>query len=85
MKTATIADLRNHFPKVFRWIEEGESVDLTRRGKVVAQLIPKRPEPPKMVKWPDFEAIQREVFGENLEARKFEKNIVLEERETYDR
>jgi antitoxin (DNA-binding transcriptional repressor) of toxin-antitoxin stability system len=85
MKTATIADLRNHFPKVFRWIEEGESVNLTKRGKVVAQLIPKRPEPPKKVEWPDFEAIQREVFGENYKERFFDKNIVLEERESYDR
>ncbi|HEX8373077.1 MAG TPA: hypothetical protein VF585_09875 [Chthoniobacterales bacterium] len=73
MKTATIADLRNHFPKVFRWIEEGESVNLTKRGKIVAQLVPKSAEPAGPVKWPDFQAIQREVFGEDLESRKLSK------------
>jgi len=69
MKTATIADLRNHFPKVFRWIEEGETVNLTKRGKIVAQLVPKSPEPPRVIKMPDFEAIQREVFGEDYQSR----------------
>ena len=33
MKTATIQDLRNAFPRVVRWIEEGECVDITRSGK----------------------------------------------------
>lgn len=69
MKTATVADLRNHFPKVFQWIEEGESVNVTRRGKIVAQLVPKSPEPPRKVKMPDFEAIQREVFGPDYKSR----------------
>ncbi|CAN5699537.1 hypothetical protein BH20VER1_BH20VER1_11660 [soil metagenome] len=68
MKTATIADLRNHFPRVFRWIEEGEQVELTKRGRVVARLVP--PPPPekptaKKFKMPDFAAMRREVFGDN--------------------
>jgi prevent-host-death family protein len=65
MKTATIADLRNHFPRVFRWIEEGEQVELTKRGRVVARLVPPPKEKPKKFKMPDFEAIRREVFGDN--------------------
>jgi antitoxin (DNA-binding transcriptional repressor) of toxin-antitoxin stability system len=40
MKTATVADPRNRFPSVFRWIEEGETVELTRCGRVVARIVP---------------------------------------------
>ncbi len=65
MKTATVADLRNHFPRVFRWIEDGEQVDVTKRGKVVARLVPAPKPKPRKFKAPDFEAIQREVFGDN--------------------
>ena len=65
MKTATVADLRNRFPRVFKWIEEGEPVELTRRGKVVARIVPAPHAKPRKFKVPDFEAIQREVFGGN--------------------
>ena len=68
MKTATVADLRNRFPSVYRWIEEGESVELTKRGRVVAHLVPaptvKIGKPGKF-KMPDFAALSREVFGDN--------------------
>ena len=40
MKTATIRDLRNSFPTVARWIEEGECVEITRSGKPFARLAP---------------------------------------------
>ncbi|MBA2433423.1 MAG: type II toxin-antitoxin system prevent-host-death family antitoxin [Chthoniobacterales bacterium] len=65
MKTATIADLRNHFPRVFRWIEEGEQVELTKRGRVVARLVPPPKEEPREFKMPDFKAMRREIFGDN--------------------
>ena len=65
MKTATIADLRNHFPSVFKWIQEGEQVEVTRRGRVVARLLPPLPVQPRKFKAPDFASIQRELFGGN--------------------
>lgn len=40
MKTATIRDLRNHFPRVAAWIEEGEPVEITKAGKAFACLMP---------------------------------------------
>lgn len=43
MKTATVADLRNHFARISMWIENGESVEIVKRGKPFAQLSP----PPK--------------------------------------
>ena len=40
MKTATVADLRNHFSRVSAWIENGESVQIVKRGKAFARLVP---------------------------------------------
>ena len=48
MKTATIRDLRNHFPAVAKWIENGEPVTITRKGTAFAVLAaitpPKQPD-----------------------------------------
>lgn len=40
MKTATVADLRNHFRRVSAWIENGEAVQIIKRGKAFARLMP---------------------------------------------
>lgn len=70
MKTATVADLRNRFPSVFRWIEEGETVELTKRGKIVARKF----------KIPDVAALQRKILGEDAPVY---PSIGQEERDGY--
>jgi antitoxin (DNA-binding transcriptional repressor) of toxin-antitoxin stability system len=64
MKTATVRQVRHAFPKVLRWIQDGETVDVTMRGRVVVQM---RPPPaakkPGKVEWPDFEARARAYSG----------------------
>jgi len=62
MKTATIRDLRNSFPTVARWIEEGECVDITRSGKPFARLAPIQHERAAPVAMPDFLARMKEHF-----------------------
>ena len=69
MKTASVADLRNRFPSVFRWIEEGETVELTKRGRIVARIVPAPPAKPRKFKVPDFAAIRREILGDDLASR----------------
>jgi antitoxin (DNA-binding transcriptional repressor) of toxin-antitoxin stability system len=54
MKTATIRDLRNSFPTVARWIEEGECVEITKSGKPFARLAPILPETKASIVMPDF-------------------------------
>ncbi len=54
MKTATIRDLRNSFPVVARWIEEGECVEITRSGKPFARLAPIPQETDMPITMPDF-------------------------------
>jgi antitoxin (DNA-binding transcriptional repressor) of toxin-antitoxin stability system len=38
MRTATVRDLRQNFPKIERWLELGEFVTITKRDKPVALL-----------------------------------------------
>jgi antitoxin (DNA-binding transcriptional repressor) of toxin-antitoxin stability system len=40
MKTATVRELRNDFPRIEAWVHEGESVSISKRGKVIATLVP---------------------------------------------
>jgi prevent-host-death family protein len=40
MKTATVRDLRNNFASVAKWIEHGEQITITRKGKNFATLSP---------------------------------------------
>ena len=40
MKTATVRQVRNAFPEVLRHIRNGETVAITSRRKVVANLTP---------------------------------------------
>ena len=46
MKTATARDLRNHFASIATWLEQGETVVLTRRGQTLGRIVPE----PKKVK-----------------------------------
>jgi prevent-host-death family protein len=47
MKTATIRQVRHDFSTVLGWVEEGEQVEISKHGKVVALLTapPLRPRP----------------------------------------
>jgi len=47
MKTASIRDLRNDFARLSKWLDQGETIEIIKRGKPVADLVPKRGEKPK--------------------------------------
>jgi len=68
MKTATVRDLRNQFARVSRWIEEGESVEITKGGQPFARLTPLPMAKRKKVKMPDFLARMKEYMDEPLPA-----------------
>ena len=40
MKTATIRDLRNDFARLSKWLDKGETIEIIKRGKHVADLVP---------------------------------------------
>ncbi len=40
MKTATVSELRNNFRRLSNWLEKGETVQIVKRGKPFARVIP---------------------------------------------
>ena len=79
MKTATVRQLRHDFGSVLAWIEEGEQVEIRKRGKPVALISP--PLPPKRSrrkKRPDFAARLKRIFGDKV----LPGNIIVDERDS---
>ena len=65
MARASIRDLRYHFDKVEAQLVRGESVEITRRGRVVAQLSPPKPAE-NVSRRPDFMARLKEMWGDRI-------------------
>ena len=40
MKTATLRQLRHDFGAVLTWVEQGEAVEISKRGRIIALLSP---------------------------------------------
>ena len=66
MKTASVRDLRNSFPRVAGWIEEGECVEITRSGKPFARLEPINSSSRAPLEMPDFLARIRQHFPNEM-------------------
>ena len=64
MKRATVRDLRYDFPKVEKMLAEGESIEITKRGKVVAIFIPAGA--PKKAEFPDFMGRLKKIYGDKV-------------------
>jgi antitoxin (DNA-binding transcriptional repressor) of toxin-antitoxin stability system len=65
MKTATVADLRNHFRRVSAWIESGEAVEILKRGRAFARLVPAVESKATPVKV-DFAARRKAIWGNRV-------------------
>lgn len=65
MKIASVADLRNEFRRVSAWIDEGETVQIMRRGKPFARLSGISAKPGTRKK-PDMLAQLREIWGDKV-------------------
>lgn len=64
MKTATVRQLRHDFGSVLAWVEEGQAVSISKRGKIIALLSPPpAPRPPKRRKRPDFLGRLKRIYG----------------------
>ena len=76
MHSINIRQLRNT-RRLKTWLRAGNTVELRERDRVIARIVPERAEA-KPVKWPDFEARAREIFGDLVLP-----NIFLEDRGRY--
>ena len=83
MKTATVREVRHEFRKVMDWVQDGETVEISKRGEVIALISPppvKRVEPPG--KRPDFlDRIER-IYGKDWRRRIPKKNAIVLDRES---
>jgi prevent-host-death family protein len=69
MKTTTVRELRNNYAQVMRWVGKGEEVEVTRRGKVVAKVVPVGAAKVTAVDWAQSAAHNRPVWGKALTAK----------------
>jgi antitoxin (DNA-binding transcriptional repressor) of toxin-antitoxin stability system len=56
------------------WLRAGNTVELRERDRVIARIVPEKQEE-KPVKWPDFAARRKKIFGDRVLP-----NVVLEDR-----
>jgi len=61
MKRASVRDLRYRFSVVEDLLREGHEVQITKRKRVIARLLP--PEPIVQVEMPDFLGRMKKIFG----------------------
>jgi hypothetical protein len=64
MPTMSMRELRDT-RKLKELLRAGKSVELQDRKRVIGRIVPAEI-PPEEVKWPDFEARHRELFGDQV-------------------
>jgi antitoxin (DNA-binding transcriptional repressor) of toxin-antitoxin stability system len=83
MKTASVRDLRQDFPRVLAWLQAGEEVVITLRRQAIATLKPyplkKRVRRPR----PDLGARLQKVFGQRVIPDKTMKALMDHDRGAY--
>jgi len=73
MKTASTRELRQGLSRILSQVEQGEEMEITRRGRVIARLVPPGarpttavPPPPEAqkIKMPRFESSMKKLLGD---------------------
>jgi len=63
MKNASVRDLRYRFSHVEHLLREGEEIQITKRKRVIARLLPVRPSMGLLHQRPDFAARLKKMYG----------------------
>ncbi len=80
MKQASVRDLRYNFPAVERMLRQGETIEITKRKKVIGKLMPVAPaEKPQL---PDFAGRLREIWG-NRKLKPSNAELIARDRDRY--
>ncbi len=61
MRKASVREVQHHLSDILDAVERGDEFTVTRRGKIVARIVPARA-PRRGVAWPDFEARMKQTF-----------------------
>jgi len=80
MKQASVRDLRYDFKKIERLLHQGEEVQIIKRRKVIARLVPENTQsrPPL----PDFRARVRAIYGDKV-FKVSDAEVVRQDRDRY--
>jgi prevent-host-death family protein len=68
MRTTTVRELRNNYAQVLKWVAKGEEVEVTRRGKPVARVVPPPSSQSARVDWTQSAALTRRAWTRTLTA-----------------
>ena len=80
MKNATVRDLRYRFREVEDLLREGEEIEITKRKRVIARLVPLKPATPSLR--PDFLARLKKIYR-NKPQRVSGAELISRERARY--
>ena len=64
MPSVNVRQLRDS-RQLFKWLDAGEVVELKKRKRVVARIVPESPKV-QPVEWPDFAARLKKQFGDRV-------------------
>jgi antitoxin (DNA-binding transcriptional repressor) of toxin-antitoxin stability system len=64
MPSVNVRQLRDS-RQLFKWLDAGEVVELKKRNRVVARIVPESPRI-QPVEWPDFAARLKKQFGDRV-------------------
>ena len=64
MPSVNVRQLRDS-RQLFKWLDAGEVVELKKRNRVVARIVPESPKI-QPVEWPDFAARLKKQFGDRV-------------------
>jgi antitoxin (DNA-binding transcriptional repressor) of toxin-antitoxin stability system len=64
MGTASVRDLRYRFPQIEAQLRSGEEIQITKRKRVIARLLPVRAHKRRSV--PDFAKMLRDIYGNKV-------------------
>ena len=78
MHSMNIRELRDT-KRLKSWLRAGKTVELRERDRVIARIVPEKQEE-KPVKWPDFAARRKKIFGDRTPPG---ADLVIEERGRY--
>lgn len=80
MTKASVRDLRYGFKKIERLLRQGEEIQITKRRRVIARLVPENTQSPSEL--PDFRARVRSIYGDKVLAVSG-ADLVSEDRNRY--
>ncbi|MGA7576331.1 MAG: hypothetical protein WBV31_06165 [Terriglobales bacterium] len=64
MRKASVRDLRYEFKKIERLLLQGEEIQITKRRRVIARLVPESTRVAREM--PDFLGRMRSIFGDKV-------------------